>query len=143
MSLLFQNLIRVGQAVTIGVLGFEVARGGGDYVSLRRDLVVLELGPAAKLPERGSGPGFTRQRLAAGRGAGVRGCGGAGVEIMLELDDLGQVTALNDHCRDRGVVAEALRLRPWGLHDFRAADLDGYYLRITHGDAASEPAAQA
>jgi lactoylglutathione lyase len=132
---LFVDDLDVSVAFYTGVLGFQVVRGGGDYVSLRRGLVVLGLGLAAKLPERGSGPGFTRQRLAAGRGAGV--------EIVLELDDLSQVTALHDRCRDRGAVAEALRLRPWGLHDFRIIDPDGYYLRITHGDAASEPAAQA
>jgi len=33
------------------------------------------------------------------------------------------------------VISAALELRPWSLHDFRLADPDGYYLRITHGDA--------
>ncbi|MGA5305628.1 VOC family protein [Nucisporomicrobium flavum] len=110
-------------------LGFEVIRRGDDYVSLRRGSVVLGLGPVAKLPARGSGPGFTRERLAADRGAGV--------EIVLEVDQLSQVTALHEHCADQGVVVEALQLRPWGLHDFRVADPDGYYVRITHGDAAA------
>ena len=75
-----------------------------------------------------AGPGFSRQRLARGKGAGV--------EIVLELDAVEQVIALHDTCRARGVVAEALRTRPWGLQDFRIVDPDGYYLRITHGDAA-------
>jgi hypothetical protein len=35
------------------------------------------------------------------------------------------------------VVVDALREQPWGLHDFRLADPDGYYLRVTHGDAAA------
>lgn len=112
-----------------GALAFEVTRRSNDYVSLRRGSVVLGLGPLAKLPEHGSGPEFTRQRLAA--------CRGAGVEIVLELDHLSQVTALHDRCRDRGVVVEALQLRPWGLHDFRVSDPDGYYLRVTHGNAAA------
>jgi lactoylglutathione lyase len=30
-----------------------------------------------------------------------------------------------------------LREQPWGLHDFRVVDPDGYYLRVTHGDAAA------
>jgi hypothetical protein len=60
------------------------------------------------------------------------------VEIVLELDDPHQVTALHEHCRAQAVVVEPLRLRPWGLHDFRVADPDGYYLRITHGDATTE-----
>jgi catechol 2,3-dioxygenase-like lactoylglutathione lyase family enzyme len=111
------------------VLDFDVAGRSPDYVSMRRGLVVLGLGPVAKLPQQGDGPGFTRQRLAAGKGSGV--------EIVLELDDPNQVTALHEHCRRRAVVVEALQLRPWGLHDFRITDPDGYYLRITHGNAAT------
>jgi lactoylglutathione lyase len=107
-------------------LGFRVERRDEGYVSMRRGTVVLGLGPVAKLPERGAGPGFTRQRLAAGKGAGV--------EIVLELDDVEQVRALHERCRELAV--EALQLRPWGLHDFRIVDPDGYYLRITHGNAA-------
>jgi len=87
------------------------------------------LGPVAKLPERGAGPGFTRQRLAAGKGAGV--------EIVFELDDVARVEALYTACRARGVVVDALRRRPWGLWDFRLVDPDGYYLRVTHGDATA------
>jgi catechol 2,3-dioxygenase-like lactoylglutathione lyase family enzyme len=126
---LFVDDLDTSIAFYTGVLGFAVDRRGPDYVSVRRGAVVLGLGPVAKLPARGSGPGFTRQRVAAGRGAGV--------EIVLEVDDLAQVTALHEHCRARGVVAEALRPRPWGLHDFRITDPDGYYVRITHGDAAA------
>ena len=130
---LFVDDVEASVAFYTGVLGFEVTRRGVDYVSLRRGLVVLGLGPVAKLPETGDGPGFSRQRLAGDRGAGV--------EIVLELDRLSEVTALHERCRRRGVVAEALQLRPWGLHDFRLADPDGYYLRVTHGDAAAEPPA--
>lgn len=109
-------------------LGFRVDRRDEGYVSMRRGTVVLGLGPVAKLPESGTGPGFTRQRLGAGKGAGV--------EIVLELDDLDEVVALHDHCRDVATVAEALQRRPWGRWDFRIADPDGYYLRVTHGNAA-------
>ncbi len=112
-----------------GVLGFRVTRRAPDYVSVRHGAVVLGLGPVAKLPERGTGPGFTRQRLASGKGAGV--------EIVLELDDVAQVEALYATCRARGVVVDALRHRPWGLWDFRLTDPDGYYLRVTHGDATA------
>lgn len=111
------------------VLGFRVRHRAGDYVSLQRGAVVLGLGPVAKLPEHGTGPGFTRHRLAGDRGAGV--------EIVLELDDEQQVAALHERCRARGLVVEALQARPWGLRDFRLADPDGYYLRVTHGDAAA------
>ena len=110
------------------VLGFQVDRRADDYVSLRRGTVVLGLGPVAKLPEQAAGQGFTRQRLARDEGAGV--------EIVLELDDLNELRALYEHCRPRAVISEELRLRPWGLQDFRLADPDGYYLRITHGNSA-------
>ncbi|UQU68539.1 VOC family protein [Couchioplanes caeruleus] len=132
---LFVDDLDVSIAFYTRTLGFEVARRSDGYVSLRRGSVVLGLGPVAKLPARGAGPGFTRQRLAADRGAGV--------EIVLEVDRLRQVTALHERCVDQGVVVEALQLRPWGLHDFRVTDPDGYYLRITHGDAAASGPASA
>ncbi|WP_433305511.1 VOC family protein [Actinoplanes sp. CA-030573] len=113
------------------VLGFEVERQAEDYASLRRGVVVLGLGPVAKLPEHAEGRGFTRQRL--------RGDKGAGVEIVLEVDDMDELRALYERCRRRGAVSEPLELRPWGLYDFRLTDPDGYYLRITHGNAAARP----
>jgi catechol 2,3-dioxygenase-like lactoylglutathione lyase family enzyme len=126
---LFVDDVDASVAFYTEVLGFDVARRGDDYVSLRRGAVVLGLGPVAKLPATGAGPGFTRARLAADKGAGV--------EIVLELDDVAELTALYDRCRARTAVAEALQDRPWGLRDFRIVDPDGYYLRVTHGDAAA------
>jgi lactoylglutathione lyase len=115
------------------LLGFEVTRRAEEYASLRRGLVVLGLGPVAKLPDHGDGPGFTRQRLRAGKGAGV--------EIVLELDDADQVAALYERCRSHRSLVEPLQLRPWGLQDFRLSDPDGYYLRVTHGNAAATESA--
>ena len=112
------------------VLGFQVDRRAEDYVSLRRGVVGLGLGPVAKLPEQTEGQGFTRQRL--------NGDKGAGVEIVLELDGLDELRALYEHCQQRAEISEDLRLRSWGLHDFRLADPDGYYLRITHGNSAAQ-----
>lgn len=54
---------------------------------------------------------------------------GAGVEIVLESADVKA-----DYAR---VVASSYPLsaplehRPWGLTDFRVADPDGYYIRVT------------
>jgi catechol 2,3-dioxygenase-like lactoylglutathione lyase family enzyme len=126
---LFVDDLDVSVAFYTQVLGFEVVRRGADYVSLCRGTVVLGLGPVAKLPETGEGGGFTRSRLAGDKGAGV--------EIVLELDDEAQLTALYNHCRARTGIVEPLQHRPWGLQDFRIVDPDGYYLRLTHGDAAA------
>jgi GNAT superfamily N-acetyltransferase/catechol 2,3-dioxygenase-like lactoylglutathione lyase family enzyme len=125
---LFVEDLDVSVAFYHDVLGFRVERRTADYVSLVRGLVVLGLGPIAKLPETGDGPGFTRRRLAGDKGAGV--------EIVLEVDGPDELRALYDHCRRRAAVAEPIQLRSWGLHDFRLTDPDGYYLRVTHGNAA-------
>lgn len=134
---LFVDDLAVAEDFYTGLLGFEVTGRQPGYVSVRRGSVVFGLGPIAKLPAdddrpwpgpsahaRPFGPGFTRRRLAADRGAGV--------EIVLELDDVGQVAALHDRCLAADVVVDDLRQRPWGLWDFRVVDPDGYYLRITH-----------
>ena len=102
-------------------IGFAVERREHHYASLRWGDVVLGLAPIAELPVSGTGPGFTQERLAAVRGAGV--------EIVLEVDDLEIAHAA---VRAAGhPLAEAPTDRPWGLRDFRLADPDGYYLRIT------------
>jgi catechol 2,3-dioxygenase-like lactoylglutathione lyase family enzyme len=111
------------------LLGFRVQRRAEDYASLCRGVVVLGLGPVATLPEQAKGQGFTRQRLTGDKGAGV--------EIVLELDDLDTLQALYERCRLRAAISEPLQLRPWGLYDFRLTDPDGYYLRLTHGNAAA------
>jgi lactoylglutathione lyase len=126
---LFVSDMRASVAFYTEVLGFHLTHADPDYVSVRNGSVVLGLGPVAKLPETGVGPGFTRHRLRADKGAGV--------EIVLELDDLDDLSALYRRCQARGVVAAALREQPWGLQDFRVVDPDGYYLRVTHGDAAA------
>jgi catechol 2,3-dioxygenase-like lactoylglutathione lyase family enzyme len=126
---LFVSDLGTSVAFYTEVLGFHVTRADPGYVSVRKGSVVLGLGPVAKLPETGVGPGFTRQRLHADPGGGV--------EIVLEVDDLDELRALYHNCQTRGVVAEALREQPWGLQDFRVVDPDGYYLRVTHGAAAA------
>ena len=124
---LFVDDLDASVAFYAGALGFRVLRRAEDYVSLRHGAVVLGLGPVAKLPES-DGPGFSRRRLAVDKGAGV--------EIVLEVDELAQLAELHERCTASAVVVEPLRLRPWGLQDFRIVDPDGYYLRITHGNAS-------
>lgn len=113
-------------------IGFAVERREHDYASLRWGDVVLGLGPIAKLPATGSGPGFTQERLAADRGAGV--------EIVLEVPDLDVAHAA---IRAAGhELAEEPADQSWGLRDFRLTDPDGYYLRICASPRGSDPAAQ-
>jgi catechol 2,3-dioxygenase-like lactoylglutathione lyase family enzyme len=100
------------------VLGFALERRDEGYASLRRGDAVLGLGRISGLPPDGPGPGFTQERL-----SGIRG---AGTEIVLEVEDLDDASA-----RAGDAVAEPIALRPWGLRDFRLADPDGYYWRVT------------
>jgi lactoylglutathione lyase len=103
------------------VLGFEVERSGESYSSMRCGSVTIGLGRQQDLPPSGEGPGFTRQRLARDRGAGV--------EIVLETPEL---DAVYQRVRQHGYpLAAPMKDQPWGLRDFRIADPDGYYLRIT------------
>ena len=104
------------------VLGFEVERREPDYASLRRGAAVLGLGPIAKLPAAAPGSGFSQERLAGDRGAGV--------EIVLEVDDLEDAFARAQ--RTGHAISDPPQLQPWGLRDFRLADPDGYYLRVTN-----------
>ena len=103
------------------VLGFEVERHQEKYASVRAGSAVLGLVPVTNLP-KSDGPGFTQDRLAGGRGAGV--------EIVLEVDDLSAAAA---RVTAAGYpLSEPPQRRAWGLADFRLFDPDGYYLRITH-----------
>jgi catechol 2,3-dioxygenase-like lactoylglutathione lyase family enzyme len=52
-----------------------------------------------------------------------------GSEIVLEVDDLGQV--YQRVLRARYPIQAGVRTQPWGLRDFRMFDPDWYYLRVT------------
>ncbi len=116
---LFVRDMEASIAFYCDILGFEVQRHEVDYASLRCGTVILGLGPAAKLPV--SAGYFTQHKLQTGPGVGV--------EIVLEVDD---VHAWYTQVHATGYpMIEPLLVRPWGLTDFRVADPDGYYLRIT------------
>ncbi len=54
---------------------------------------------------------------------------GLGAEIVLEVDD---IQATFEKVKATGhPILSGLRKQPWGATDFRIADPDGYYLRIT------------
>ncbi len=100
------------------VLGFTRERATHGYVAIRRGEVRIGIGAAVNLPPQHY---FDVVSL--------RGRKGIGVEIVLEVDD---VDAALRSVIDAGTpVLTPLGERPWGLRDFRIADPDGYYLRIT------------
>lgn len=102
-------------------LGFRLERREADYAHLRRGDAELGLAAVTRLPARGPGPGFTRDSVARGRGAGV--------EIVLEVEDLDRAAEAVE-AAGYGLL-EPPQDRPWGLRDFRLGDPDGYYLRVT------------
>jgi lactoylglutathione lyase len=129
---LFVEDLDISTAFYTEMLGFRVERLTDGYASLRRGHVVIGFGLLSNLTVRDDdGPGPLRR--------GTAPANGAGVEIVLELDGVDDVTELYEDCRSRTSAVEPLRLQPWGLYDFRLHDPDGYYLRVTHGDAAAAP----
>lgn len=55
----------------------------------------------------------------------------AGSEVVLRVDDLTQ--EYERMVASGWPIEDELQMRPWGLHDFRAFDPTGQYLRITSG----------
>jgi uncharacterized glyoxalase superfamily protein PhnB len=53
---------------------------------------------------------------------------GFGLEIIITVDD---VETCYQDAKQFATVVSDLKLRPWGLKDFRIEDPFGYYLRIT------------
>ena len=103
------------------VLPFRVIVESQQYTRLECGDVTIGIGQISDLPATTDGEGFSRAKLANHRGAGV--------EIVLETTELSDV---HQRVVEAGwPLAEPLQERPWGLVDFRIADPDGYYLRIT------------
>lgn len=115
---LFVNDVSASVDFYTRVLRFEALKGWGQYVPVRLGAVTLGLGPASGLsPEHYFRPEVTGQRW------------GLGVEIVLEVPDVEDVYR---HVQAQGYpIQTPLKERPWGLTDFRIADPDGYFLRIT------------
>jgi catechol 2,3-dioxygenase-like lactoylglutathione lyase family enzyme len=101
------------------VLGFERLPGEPDYVPVRSGSVLIGLGPALGLPKQHHfNPEVQKSRR------------GLGAEIVLEVDD---VQGFFQKVKASGYqrILSPPRKQSWGLTDFRVADPDGYYLRIT------------
>lgn len=102
-----------------GVLGFERMQGQPDYVPVRSGSVIFGLGPAVGLAARHY---FNPELRSSRRGLGT--------EIVLEVDN---VQKFYDKVKATGYarILSPLRRQSWGATDFRLADPDGYYFRIT------------
>jgi predicted enzyme related to lactoylglutathione lyase len=105
-------------------LGFDVERQEHAYVALRNGDAVLGIGRWIDLPpSHHFNPEIGTGRL------------GIGAEIVLEVDDVH--TALERAKAAGAKILTPLRTRSWGATDFRLADPDGYYLRVTSPATAS------
>lgn len=101
-----------------GALGFELVRKEKGYASVRLGAVEFGLGTVDGLPASH----YFRPEIATQRR-------GLGTEIVIEVND---VNAIFENVKRSGVkILTPLAKRPWGLTDFRIADPDGYYLRIS------------
>ena len=93
------------------------------HVPLWKGDLILALGPMESLPEN--------HHL---RRAGLDVEFGIGLELCLYVDDAELDDVYAHVCKVAQTGVGELRLRPWGLRDFRIVDPDGYYIRITPPD---------
>lgn len=100
-------------------IGFRVDRRWEEWVRLERGGAELVLQGDAYL--RSHDHYFTPHLGRSPRGVGV--------EITVEVEDVGAVYAAAQAAGLR--IVKALQDRPWKARDFRLADPDGYFLRIT------------
>lgn len=100
-------------------LGFQVIRRWKDWVRLDRDGAELVLQGDAYV--RDHDHYFTRDIDRSPRGTGV--------EITIEVEDVDAVHAAAQAAGLR--VVKPIQDRPWMARDFRLADPDGYFIRVT------------
>ena len=100
-------------------LGFHVAKRYEDWVLLRRGAMKLGLQGDAHAT---AGPHYFTPHMG-------RSPRGTGVEVSVQVDDVdglyAQVVAAGLN------VVKPIQDRPWRARDFRVADPDGYFVRIT------------
>jgi lactoylglutathione lyase len=100
-------------------IGFEVAKRYENWILLRRGDIKLTLQGDAHAVE---GPHYFTPNL----GTFPRG---TGVEISIQVTD---VDAEYIRAKTAGLnIVKGIQDRPWKARDFRLADPDGYFLRIT------------
>jgi catechol 2,3-dioxygenase-like lactoylglutathione lyase family enzyme len=100
-------------------LGFRVVRRWEDWARLDRDGADLVLQGDAYV--RGKDHYFTPYMDRSPRGIGV--------EVVIEVADVDAVYAAAKAAGLR--IVKDIQARPWKARDFRLADPDGYFIRIT------------
>jgi uncharacterized glyoxalase superfamily protein PhnB len=99
------------------VLGFEVqGSASAEYTMLKNDDAVIAINSRSVLSSDHP------LRVETGGRAGL------GVEIVLLVAD---VEGTYRTAKSSGWPVSDLALQPWGMHDFRLVDPDGYYIRVT------------
>jgi uncharacterized glyoxalase superfamily protein PhnB len=116
---LFVSNVAASVAFYRDVLDFEELPSGYGYHPVRRGTAVIGIGAAADL----AAAHYFLPEAASDARKGI------GVEIVLEVDDID--TVFRKVCATGYPVTEQLETRSWGLRDFRLADPDGYYIRVT------------
>lgn len=115
---LFANDLAASRDFYRDVLGFSLEREEKNYTVVRLGDIQIGLGAAKGLsPKHYFNPELQTQRR------------GLGAEIVLEVTDLDE--AFKRVEAHHGKVLTGIQKRPWGARDFRIADPDGYYLRLT------------
>ena len=115
---LFADSIEESVTFYTTVLDFERLEGSPNYAPVKSGTVLIGIGSVHGLPAAHFfNPEMTSERK------------GLGAEIVLEVDD---VEGYFEKVRASGYpILSPLVRRSWGQTDFRLADPDGYYLRIT------------
>ena len=115
---LFVNDVPASRDFYHDVLGFAVEREDKGYTVVRLGGIQFGLSIAKGL----SSKHYFNPELQAQRR-------GLGAEIVLEIPSVDDAL---QHVQQHGYkVLTGIQKRPWGARDFRLADPDGYYLRLT------------
>lgn len=119
-----------------GLLGFEIlwenGNHGGYLVMQRGETKIAFYGGSDKIYEQSYFKDFSRETKR-----------GYGVEICLHVENLEalyqEIAAHLERTEEGGRIVTPLRLRPWGVQDFRVEDPFGFYLRISAPYDLCEP----
>ena len=111
----------------VDCLGYRVESRLDGWIDLRRDgdRLLLNSEDEQQLGED--------HPFAGGREVDTRGYG---VELAIVVDD--DLVEICERVRERGIglKIETVRMRPWGVRDFRVMTTDGYYIRVTERQRA-------